>query len=282
MRKVLRKIKKMREIIIYILLLTNCIAFAQLSVTEKEEQLLLDEMRLFRNEIFARQGQEFKSKDLQNHFNAKNWYQVDSLYSESKISEREKSAAKTLLKIEENYSKYDKYEKENAKEIFLTIKNLTHKRLDTTFITVEKFDNDSEIDTIYTSIYEQGQDIKIKYSFYKRNALIWSDSINNPYLWIGNTPPLDNSYNDLFQLAMTATKGCVAQKNDWNNPIDDLVLNIGVAYINSQGLSISKEEYKKYITEFKGELLIYKQDESGGQLSIWYEPLKDFIIFYAP
>ncbi|MFK2826632.1 YARHG domain-containing protein [Bacillus sp. B190/17] len=50
-----------------------------------------NELRLARNEIFARHGYVFKSKDLRNYFNSQAWYSPNPSFRESSLSAVEKS-----------------------------------------------------------------------------------------------------------------------------------------------------------------------------------------------
>lgn len=53
--------------------------------------LTYEQLRLARNEIYARHGYIFKSEDLQNYFNQKSWYQKDDSYDGVTLSGIEKS-----------------------------------------------------------------------------------------------------------------------------------------------------------------------------------------------
>jgi hypothetical protein len=44
---------------------------------------------------------------------------------------------------------------------------------------------------------------------------------------------------------------------------------------------VNEASYKKYIEDFNGELLEFGEPERR-YLVIWYEPIKDFVTFYAP
>jgi hypothetical protein len=54
-----------------------------------------EQLRLARNEIYARHGYVFKSPDLQKYFSSKSWYQTDTSYNGS-LSEVEKENVKIL------------------------------------------------------------------------------------------------------------------------------------------------------------------------------------------
>jgi hypothetical protein len=62
---------------------------------ENITDLSKEQLRLARNEIYARHGYVFKSADLQKYFSKKSWYQTDTSYNGS-LSEVEKENVKLL------------------------------------------------------------------------------------------------------------------------------------------------------------------------------------------
>lgn len=60
----------------------------------------LNTLRLMRNEIFARSGYKFNSKDLTNYFNKTSWYTVDPDYSDDLLTDAEKQFIRVLKKLE--------------------------------------------------------------------------------------------------------------------------------------------------------------------------------------
>lgn len=58
------------------------------------------ELRLMRNEIFARHGYIFKSEDLRNYFNSQNWYQASYEDVNSMLSKIEKTNIDLIKKYE--------------------------------------------------------------------------------------------------------------------------------------------------------------------------------------
>lgn len=68
---------------------------------EDTANLSKDQLRLARNEIYARHGYVFKSADLQKYFSSKSWYHTDATYNGS-LSEVEKENVK-FLKAREDY-----------------------------------------------------------------------------------------------------------------------------------------------------------------------------------
>ncbi|QIZ05628.1 YARHG domain-containing protein [Priestia megaterium] len=62
--------------------------------------LSLEDLRLARNELYARHGYIFKSEDLNSYFKQKSWYHSDPSFAESALSETEKYNAKFILSKE--------------------------------------------------------------------------------------------------------------------------------------------------------------------------------------
>ncbi|MCM3568994.1 YARHG domain-containing protein [Neobacillus mesonae] len=64
------------------------------------EPLTLEQLRLARNEIYARHGYIFKSKDLQDYFSKKPWYSQDASYNGTDLSEVEKANVELIQQRE--------------------------------------------------------------------------------------------------------------------------------------------------------------------------------------
>ena len=69
---------------------------------EKSELLSLGDwqLKVARNEIYARHGREFVHKDLQCYFATKGWYKVDSSYSTGDLSNLENKNVALILNYE--------------------------------------------------------------------------------------------------------------------------------------------------------------------------------------
>lgn len=59
------------------------------------------QLKVARNEIYARHGRPFIHKDLQCYFATQNWYAVDSNYTEALLSYTENKNVATILNYEE-------------------------------------------------------------------------------------------------------------------------------------------------------------------------------------
>ena len=62
------------------------------------------ELRVARNEIYARHGRTFQSSELQNYFNAQSWYQASSSYDDSQLSQTELKNAKLIADYESSHA----------------------------------------------------------------------------------------------------------------------------------------------------------------------------------
>lgn len=58
-----------------------------------------EDLRLYRNAIFAKHGREFKDQALQTFFDSQNWYIRELRYSDSDLSEMDKNNIQTILEI---------------------------------------------------------------------------------------------------------------------------------------------------------------------------------------
>lgn len=81
-------------------------------VTKSELQPLSEwQLKVARNEIYARHGQEFEHQDLQCYFKKLSWYKVNSDFSQSDLSTIENKNIVTITEyekeIDSSYSDYD-------------------------------------------------------------------------------------------------------------------------------------------------------------------------------
>ncbi|MBS2214055.1 YARHG domain-containing protein [Carboxylicivirga mesophila] len=256
------------------------------SLFDIASQEVLSEMRIFRNEIFARHGRTFSSSDLKNYFENQEWYKPSQNFNISSLTKKEILAANTIKNIENNYSNLSSKEKHTVLEIFAFIKSNLHNKLDTTFYTIADFDNFPGLDTVTTRILEKEYgEFNIVYSLLRKGTVIWSTKSSNPYFWLGDNQ-LFQEWDNHYFYGYLALKNCRAKRVDMWKPLEEEVLNqivsIGYTEIQDEASNISKSEYKRFIVNYSGELIEHSQFEAGSKLQIWFEPIKKFISFYAP
>ncbi len=62
--------------------------------------LFTEDLRLLRNEIYARHGRIFKTKDLNEYFVQQSWYKPDANYTDSQLSQIEQDNLKVIKEAE--------------------------------------------------------------------------------------------------------------------------------------------------------------------------------------
>ncbi len=94
----------MKKILSIILLLISLPLLAQEELDYKFRNEMysksLSELKILRNEFFARKGYKFKSKELSNHFNQFNWYKGNKSLNEIELSQTDKAKVDLIKKIE--------------------------------------------------------------------------------------------------------------------------------------------------------------------------------------
>ncbi len=60
------------------------------------------QLRRYRNEIYARHGRQFKSKDLRRYFNAQSWYRPNPNFSEGDLSPTDNRCLRRIRQVEKN------------------------------------------------------------------------------------------------------------------------------------------------------------------------------------
>jgi hypothetical protein len=63
-------------------------------------QMSKAQLRIARNEVFARHGRAFSSADLQTHFAGQSWYQVNADYSDAMLSDGDKANVALIASFE--------------------------------------------------------------------------------------------------------------------------------------------------------------------------------------
>jgi len=100
----------------------------------------VDELRLLRNEVFARKGYVFKSTDLQDYFKNKPWYKPDSNLSIS-ITDEEKIYINKIKGLENTFNKItdciNHYSKEKERIYPITSDKIKNNQLPDNLINIE-------------------------------------------------------------------------------------------------------------------------------------------------
>ena len=63
--------------------------------------LSLNELRLLRNEIYARHGRQFKSQLLQEYFDNMSWYQANPAFTEKQLTKVDVTNIRLIKSVED-------------------------------------------------------------------------------------------------------------------------------------------------------------------------------------
>jgi hypothetical protein len=263
----------------------------------------LEELRKIRNEIFARHGYIFNSKDLAKYFKTKDWYEpkhedVDSLLTktdkkninlivgiEKEIRQKMIPFDKTLLRKYRNIKDSVKVHDDFMSKLLKTIDQFKNRIPDTTVYIIGNIDDNGTRDTIATRVFKKRDTIYVQSSWIRKNKLMWTESIKNPYMWIDD--------DDLFQFDtrsqwVTFTIGIyyappeLNDKSDYSAIKKEEALQMGFNWIKRKDLQITEADYRGYFEKFNGQILEHGNPVIRHELLIWCEPIKAFVLYYAP
>jgi hypothetical protein len=265
------------------------------------ENKTLSELRIKRNEIYAKHGFIFKSQDLTDYFLKFEWYDPKYPNVDKFLSEIDKTNLNLIIQVEneikdfqinigpKTIESYKKLENTSNKEfidrLLKTISNFEDKKADTTILQICNIDNLGKLDTIKNRIYFKNNEVVVNSSWTKSGQKLWEYEIKNPYLWIDGS---DEFQYDTRKPWVTFTIGIYyaipeIENIDHYSHIDtQWALQTGLDWAKSKNLIISNENYAKYLKDFKGDIIAFGDPENRDGLFIWYEPIKDFSLFYAP
>ncbi len=65
------------------------------------EGLFLEDLRVLRNEIYAKRGRVFKDPNLQKYFAAQSWYQPNPDFKDENLTETESKNLAVIKEVEE-------------------------------------------------------------------------------------------------------------------------------------------------------------------------------------
>ena len=276
-----------------------------LSVTDLQDKSL-DELRMVRNEIFARRGYKFKSIELQKHFSTFEWYKqqyekVDSLLSELdsknvqlvlEVEKKKKAklerriiriSSSDLAKYQNAYDSAEKWDKQFISKMFKTINQFKNRVADTTLLTIGNIDGIGKLDTVNTQIYVLDDTIHVESKWTRNGELMWRDNSISPYLQINNEDifAYDTRHPWVtFTIAVNYGAPELSERTDYPGIHRKTALKMANWYIENKNLSISETAYIQYFDSFKGQLFMYGEPEIRHGLFQWYEPKKQFIPYY--
>ena len=186
------------------------------------------------------------------------------------------AAYKSLLP---NASEFDK---KFINHLLKTIEEFQSRKLDTTFIGLGRFEENNEIDTIKTRVFEETGKIIVYSSWTKNGKLLWEKQITDPYMWINDNPLFEGGKRSkwvTFTIGVYHTAPNIYRIEEYENLRAGSV-KLGIEDLEKNGFKVESDLFKNYVENYKGDLMDWGDPEGREGLFIWYEPLKRFVAYY--
>jgi hypothetical protein len=223
----------------------------------------LKKLRNLRNEIYARHGRMFESKDLRDYFGKYDWYRPAKKYSDDMLSKAELEMIADLIGCE----KYLQNLRDKDRQHYDSVKTFykSSQRFDTTIVEFLDYTGDGKKEKCITGISRKGDSIIVHHVIINKN-----DTIYNKTEIASFAPEKDPlPVYDLFNNLKTAVR-----LSPFKASLQSVSPDVKKQY---EG----KKEYKKYLAKFKGEVLLTVTGEGAGCSYFWYAPEKRFETLYC-
>lgn len=187
-----------------------------------------------------------------------------------------------LAKYDKRFATATDSEKEFLKTLIPLIKQFSFRKLDT--IIYQKCHLDTALleDTLATHIFEKNNSIYLKTNWRKEGKLVWSKETKDPYLWINDNRLYQYDTRDKWVTFAIAIKYGLPEIRNIGEYVglQEMAVENGVNELKGKGVEVSIKEYQKYLSNYKGDLVVVGDPESRDGMFIWYAPAKKFILFY--
>lgn len=188
-----------------------------------------------------------------------------------------------------------KYDSGFNNMLFHIINEFNGRPLDTTIVTAGKFDEKGNICKINTRVYLFCDTVFVDSKLYEKNRLLWQYVFKEGWMPEGyrcNPIFLDSVPNNSWIYFTCGVYAGPPEFLDYKNngprilegfPSDGkMVIDNDLSDSKNKGINIPEKQFRTYLKNFKGDLLLYGDLVHREQLFIWYSPAKCFILFYAP
>jgi hypothetical protein len=259
----------------------NLINLPKYSVVKSGYKDLLQEIKLVRNEIFARYGREFKTQDYKSYFSKFEWYKPNKKYGDTLLTKNDLRDIKILKNYEDSLKFLNEKETAVIKTALNLIKKFRYNNIDTTIYSFGYIDSDNIIDTVNTSFKLINNKIVVQYDWQKNNSSIWKYDHEDPYYWISNSKLFEYGTRDIWIVLAIAIKKCVFEIKN-KSDFDAISPELAASNAHYFEKSVEEKQFLEYINDYIKHIVLYSQNESGGNLDFWYDPLNRFIPYYRP
>lgn len=187
-----------------------------------------------------------------------------------------------LAKYEKRLTSATGSEKELLKTLIPLIKQFSFRKLDTIIYQKCHLDTAFQEDTLVTHIFERNNSIYLETNWKKDGKLVWSKETKDPYLWINDNRLYQYDTRDKWVTFAIAIRYGLPEIRHISEYVDlqEMAVENGVNELKGKGVEVSNEEYHKYLSNYKGDLVVVGDPESRDGMFVWYAPAKKFILFY--
>jgi hypothetical protein len=128
----------------------------------------------------------------------------------------------------------------------------------------------NDIDTVSTRVNLKGDSTYVFYCWTKNQNVLWAENL------VSSTVKSEKMRHKVEDFIPETYK--VSDFQD----LMDFCVDFGVDDLMKKGHEVDTASYRKYVLNYKGDLITWGHPESREGLFIWYEPLKIFVLFYQP
>jgi|WetSurMetagenome_2_1015567.scaffolds.fasta_scaffold00022_10 hypothetical protein len=220
------------------------------------------ELRLLRNEIYARRGRTFESKDLREYFARFDWYRPNPAYRDTMLSKEERAAAAAAQACETYLQKTTAPERRH----YDSVKTFSRapEMLDTAIVDYVDYTGDGKKEKCVTAIMRAGDRVLVRHVVINGRDTIY-DKESRASFAPDRDLPLFGVYNNYTTAVRLSPFGA----------------SLKLISPDIKNLYEGKKELKRYLARFKGNILVTVTSESVGCGYFWYAPEKRFEKLYC-
>ncbi len=220
------------------------------------------QLRILRNEIYARHGRIFESRDLRDYFGARSWYHPAAKYRDDMLSKPETDMVRRIVNCETYLQKLDDKEKRRLDSVRVFYKS--RPCLDTTIVDFIDYTGDGRNEKCITTIEKRRDTVLVHYCIIGRKDTLYAKTERASF-----APDKDLPYFDAYNNYRTAIRlSSLGASRKLVSPDVKKQYNGG-------------KPYKNYLAKFKGAILVTVTGESVGCSYFWYAPKKRFETLYC-
>jgi hypothetical protein len=220
-------------------------------------------LRILRNEIYAKHGRIFDSKDLRDYFGKCGWYHPTKKYSDNMLSKAETETVRRITACEIYLQKLNDKDRSRLDSVRGFYKSNQH--FDTTIVDFIDYTGDGKKEKCITGISRKGDSVVVHHVIFDGKNTIYDKTELASFAPEKVPLPVFDVYNNL----RTAVR-----LSPFKASLQSVSPDLKKHY---EG----KKEYKKYLAKFKGEVLLTITGEGAGCSYFWYAPEKRFETLYC-